>query len=425
MRRRGTLRVLALGWIAGVIAALFFASLASAQIKLTLWHGITADDRQGIEDLVNQFNQEFAGRIQVEHTPLPWNEFYEKIQLAVPTGTAADLGIMHRDSLPLRASQGLLRPIDDLWEKWGYSEDMFLPGVAAETVWQGKRYSIPFDVHPLLLYYNKSHLEEAGIPGPPTTADEFLDQARKLTRREADRTVRWGTRFGIWGPQFYTLLRQRGGDYFGGDGYTEVVIDSEAGVSAMQYIYSLMFEHQVAPLPEFWPDPYKLEVSLWVDGIWWLKGFQDNRDVLEVHVAPADTVYGDVERAVWAGSHQFVFFRQPNEDPERLEAAMTFVDWMSRHSASWARYGQLPVRIDAVNSDEFRSLEDHQKIIFQRFVFTPLVPWGTGDGLIEDFMWRAFDPRNPNFTDIRNALIYGKQRLENLIAEHLRSMQMQ
>lgn len=411
-------------FVAGIVmAALVMAFPAAAQIKLTLWHGITADDRQGIEDLVNRFNQEFAGRIEVEQTPIVWDEFYDKIQIAVPTGTAPDLGIMHRDLLPHRASQGLLRPIDDLWAKWGYSEDMFLPGVAAETVWEGKRYSVPLDVHPLLLYYNRSHLQEAGIAGPPTTAEEFLDQARKLTRRDGGEVTRWGTRFGMWGPQFYTLLRQRGGDYFGGDGYTQVTIDNEAGVSAMQYIYDLMFEQQIAPLPEFWPDPYKLEVSLFVDGIWFLKGFQDNRDLVDIHVAPADTIYGDADRAVWAGSHQFVFFRQLNEDPERIEAAMTFVDWMSRHSASWAGYGQLPVRIDAVNSDEFRDLEDHHKIMFQRFVFTPLVPWGTGDGLIEDFMWRAFDPRNPNFTVIRNALIYGKDRLENLVAERLRFME--
>ena len=149
------------------------------------------------------------------------------------------------------------------------------------------------------------------------------------------------------------------------------------------------------PPPEIWPDPYRLEVALFVDGIWWFNGIQDSGDIADFHVEPADTIYGDAEQAVWAGSHQFVFFRQHVEDAERINAAMTFVDWMSRHSATWATYGQLPVRLDAVNSDEFRTLEDHQKIMFQRFVFTPLVPWGTGSGRIEDFMWRAFDPRHP------------------------------
>lgn len=406
-------------WIVfGAVLTLLCASMsASAQIKLTLWHGITADDRQGIEDLVNRFNQEYAGQIQVEHTPILWDDYYAKTQVAVAAGTPPDIGIQHRDRLPERAQLGILRPIDDLWEKWGYRDDMFLPGVADETLWEGRRYAVPLDVHPLLLYYNRSQLLEAGLNGPPTTPEEFIDQARKLTRREGDRVTRWGTRFGMWGPQFYTLLRQRGGDYFGGDDYREVIVDNEAGIEAMQYIYDLMFTLQVAPPPEIWPDPYALEVSLFVDGIWWLSGIQANRDSADFHVAPADTIYGNVERAVWAGSHQFVVFKQPTEDPERINAVMTFIDWMSRHSATWASYGQLPVRIDAVESDEFRALEDHQKFMFQRFVFTPMVPWGTGMGRIEDFMWRAFDPRHPEFTDIRNALIYGKGQLQNLIEE--------
>lgn len=406
-------------WILlGVVWTLALASMsASAQIKLTLWHGITADDRMGIEELVNRFNEEYAGLIEVEHTPMVWDEFYDKTVTAWAGGAPPDIGIMHRDRLPERALLGILRPIDDLWERWGYSDDMFLPGVADETIWEGKRYSVPLDVHPLLLYYNRSQLLEAGIAGPPTTADEFIDQARKLTRREGGEVTRWGTRFGMWGPQFYTLLRQRGGDYFGGDGYRDVIVDNDAGVEAMQYIYNLMFELQVAPPPEIWPDPYKQEVSLFVEGIWLFNGIQNNRDIADFHVAPADTIYGDAEQAVWAGSHQFVFFKQPVEDPERINAAMTFVDWMSRHSATWARYGQLPVRIDAVESDEFRDLDDHHKIMFQRFVFTPMVPWGTGMGRIEDFMWRAFDPRHPEFTDIRNALIYGKGQLNNLIEE--------
>ena len=67
-------------WILlGVVWTLASASMsASAQIKLTLWHGITADDRMGIEELVNRFNEEYAGLIEVEHTPMVWDEFYDK-----------------------------------------------------------------------------------------------------------------------------------------------------------------------------------------------------------------------------------------------------------------------------------------------------------------------------------------------------------
>lgn len=281
------------------------------------------------------------------------------------------------------------------------------------------RYSVPLDVHALLLYYNQTHVEEAGLAGPPTHAAEYLDHARKLTRRTGDEVQRWGTRFGVWGPQFYTLLRQLGGDYFGGDGYREVIVNNEKGQEAVRYVHSLMFEQQVAPPYEIWPDPWRNEVSLFIDGIWFLKGAQDQREIADLHVAPADRLYGDAEQAVWAGSHQFVIFKQPQEDLDRVVAAMTFINFMSENSAIWASYGQIPVRFSAIESDAFARLDDHKKIITQRFVFTPFVPWGTGDGLIEEYLRRAVDRGYEHHTDVNNAIAFGQAELEKLVARYL------
>lgn len=416
-----------LTWIVALAVVFVFSLHAAAQpIKLEMWHGITGDDRFGIVELVERFNEEYQGRIEVEHTPLNWwPDFYDKTAVAAAAGAAPDIGIMHRDLLPSRALLGILRPIDDLWDRFGLNDDDFLPGIAAETRFEGVRYSVPLDVHSLLLFYNKTHLDEAGIGGPPTNSEEFLDQARKLTRRVGDETERWGTRFGVWGPQFYTLLRQVGGDFFGGDGYREVLIDNEAGQEALNYVYSLMFEQRIAPPYEIWPDPWRNEVSLFIDGIWFLKGAQDNRDIADIHVAPADRVYGDAEQAVWAGSHHFVIFRQPSYDMERLEAAMTFINWMSENSAYWARHGQIPVRLSAIATDVFDELEDHKKIITQRFVFTPHVPWGTGDGIIEEYMRRALDRNYVHHTDIGNAIAFGKAELQTLVERYLTELELE
>jgi multiple sugar transport system substrate-binding protein len=51
--------------------------------------------------------------------------------------------------------------------------------------YQGERYAIPLDVHPLVLYYNKDMFQQAGITMPtdrPMTRQEFEAAAAALTK---------------------------------------------------------------------------------------------------------------------------------------------------------------------------------------------------------------------------------------------------
>lgn len=354
------------------------------EIVLEMWDGITASDTEGIDALVAQFNEEYKGRIRVDRTATPWEELYDKVAVSVLAGTPPDIWIMHRENVPAHAMRNLLLPMDQYFEMAGLSDDDFLPGLADGGVYEGRRYGVPLDVHPLLLYYNENHLQEAGIPGPPANAEEHLDYARKLTRRFSEDQIRYGTRIEPWGWLSYTVLRQFGGAAYGGEGYRDVTIISDATMEALQYMYDLEHTYGVSG-PSWIVDG---NVSMHVSGIWWLSEIQRLRSqgVMNIQVAPGDRIFGSAQPAIFAGSHMFVFPRRPNPDPQKLMAAMEFIKWMGEHAAEWARYGQLPAWRAAAQSREFQSLEDHMKIAFQAFDFPPPVPWGQAHGFIEQMV---------------------------------------
>jgi len=63
---------------------------SSGVIELEFWNGFTGPDGEGMQKLVDQFNQEYAGKIRVKMQRLPWGEFYDKIVTAVASGKAPD-----------------------------------------------------------------------------------------------------------------------------------------------------------------------------------------------------------------------------------------------------------------------------------------------------------------------------------------------
>lgn len=61
-------------------------------------------------------------------------------------------------------------------------ENNFVKTVADDVVIRDQIYGLPLALDTLALYYNKTLLDQAGVPEPPRTWDEFLDAVAKTTR---------------------------------------------------------------------------------------------------------------------------------------------------------------------------------------------------------------------------------------------------
>lgn len=114
---------------------------------------------------------------------------------AIATGAAPDI-IMLSDSL-LHTMQNKLSPVPAI----NMTEREYKETFATITnifFQDGQLYGIPFAIDPMVLYWNRDFFASETIALPPTTWDEFLVSARKLTHRTQDGTVtRSGAAMGL------------------------------------------------------------------------------------------------------------------------------------------------------------------------------------------------------------------------------------
>ena len=138
-----------------LVCLLLAVGVQAAPEKLVYWTIFTGPDGQTMQSLVDRFNAEHKGKIEVEMSVMPAGNFYEKIISAVVGNQAPDVCIMHVDRLTEFTSRGILLPLDEYLNTLGLKGSDYAEPLWNGGLWQGKRYAIPLDTHPLVMYWNK------------------------------------------------------------------------------------------------------------------------------------------------------------------------------------------------------------------------------------------------------------------------------
>jgi ABC-type glycerol-3-phosphate transport system substrate-binding protein len=204
---------------------------------------------------------------------------------------------------------------------------------------------------------NVDHFAAAGLDPNvyPANYDELVTLLKQLTLDangnnaaspdfDPTNVVQWGTSMEWIYTDFYQYLSGNGGSIVSEDG-TTATINSEAGVTALQRMYDLIYVHHVAPQPagfDSWAAFAAGTLSVLPTGTWF-RNFAELQTDINSMAWPVLPV-GDT-RAAWFGVHAFMV---PNSTTgEQLEAVRTLVEWVSENQVSWAASGQVPARISA------------------------------------------------------------------------------
>lgn len=354
--RKSTVRIILLT----MLVMLFSVTSSAAPIVLEYWTIFTGPDGETMQTLVDQFNAEYEGKIEVRMGIMPAGNFYERIISAVVSGRAPDVAIMHLDRIPEFASQGVLLELDKYAEELGLVGEDYIEAVWNGGVIDGKRYTIPLDTHPLVMYWNKDLFAEAGLDPekPPMDRESFIEVTKLLTKDlDGDgRNDQWGTQLSVGWPNFfywYSMFYQNGGELFTED-QQQALFNTPAGVDALQYFTDLIYEYEVSPTNvqvDADIEAFKRgELAIHFNGLWMLTAFQNHPGLnFGAGMIPQ---WGTEKPAVWAGSHQFVIPRQRRVDDTKVEAALQFVRWINDHSIDWAFGGQLPAKLSVLNSEQ-------------------------------------------------------------------------
>ncbi|MCL5734685.1 MAG: extracellular solute-binding protein [Actinobacteria bacterium] len=212
-----------------------------------LW--IPGHKYKALETFVAEFEKDFRCKVEFEYLEPP--EARQKFLATAAAGAPSDL--VEEDFMTQEVAQmGYVEPLTKYVEKdgkaIGYPDD-WQPSAVERQDLDGKHYGVQMFYTNLCLYYNKDMFAEAGISGPPTTWDAFLNAALKTTKRTGNNTDVWGyvehyqQRFGwMW---FY----QAGAQWY--DPKTnKVLTDSPAAIEALQFQSDLIHKHKVAPEPK-------------------------------------------------------------------------------------------------------------------------------------------------------------------------------
>src|SRR5215216_663271 len=205
-------------------------------------------DRTGsVQELIDEFNSQNEGQIQVTYREMPADsgQHFDQLRTELQAGSG-DIDVIGGDVIwPAQfAANGWIADLSDRFPEREHNE--FLPATIEANTYQGRIYGVPWYTDAGMLYYRSDLLEESGFSEPPRTWDELKDQARTV---QQDSGTRYG--FVFQGANYeggvvngLEYIWTSGGEVLRGD--DEVVIDISETRQGLE-IERSMIDDGVAP----------------------------------------------------------------------------------------------------------------------------------------------------------------------------------
>jgi multiple sugar transport system substrate-binding protein len=220
--------------------------LAQEKAPVTFWTTYTDFGFESLTLLVESYNaQSDAYAVEIVQRPPASVTDSSSLMTAVRGGEGPDVYLLDRFIVAERAAQGLLQDLTPMMEAAGDNPDLtdrYVPFAAAEAVYNGAPYALPFDTDVRMLFYNKRMLEEAGIDtsswaveNGPITFDAAAEAFNQLNVEEGGTYSRLGFVPYYGEGWHYTYGFAFGGEFFDYEN-CQVTPDNERVVAAAQWV---------------------------------------------------------------------------------------------------------------------------------------------------------------------------------------------
>jgi multiple sugar transport system substrate-binding protein len=347
------------------------SAVAQAKTQVVWWDFLGGGDGIRMKRLIEDFNSQHVDKIEIQATTLDWGTpFYSKVQTSAAVGQGPDIMTYHASRIPLGVSQNVLSEITDADMKTiGMSADSFAKATWDAVHVDGKQYAVPFDTHPIVLYYNKDKLAAAGLIGDnalPTGlngADNFLEALKKLKAGGSKWGISTVTADGSFAYRtIYSLLCQQDG-VTGADG-NWFPGDSRAKLAKAVGTIASWVKAGVNPPNTDYPTTVALFTSgdapLMINGVWEVPTMVD--------LAKQHKLFnwGAIELPVlfnhactYEDSHTLAI---PNnqgkaQSPEKHAAVLEVMKWLEANALFWATAGHIPANKAVTESAEYKAMQ--------------------------------------------------------------------
>ncbi len=291
-------------------------------------------------------------KVQLESVPQGYGD---KLLTQFAAGTAPDIFQVGDGDVARFVAKGVVEDLEPyIHGDNALDMSVFFPKVAAIGQVGGKTYLLTKDYSPLVLYYNKTLFDEAGVKYPDEnwTWDNFLAAAKALTKTDASgKVIRWGVQLpDSWGDPYWVrglspIIYQNGGELISPDGKkASGYINSPQTIEAVQWYVDLFLKHKVAPTKAdvealAGQDLFQTgKVAMLWTGRWPLKDFQKNPK-LNFGTAQLPKGKQRANSICWAGFA--MYSKSPNKD-----TAWAFLKWIAAEQGAqeFAKYAFTAVQ---------------------------------------------------------------------------------
>lgn len=369
--------------IASILVLLLSVVVSAEPVVLQFWEGASAQEEAAILKQIVAFEESHPD-IKIERTKVSFGSNFEKITTAVASGTAPDVSPIWGGFLPQFADSNALVDLTAYGAE--EIEQEIYPAAWDYVKWKGGIYGIPYAIDPRFIVYNKSAFAEVGLDSPPSTFDELLDYARKLTVKRGAVTDRYG--FGFGGGEglmndFMNLLYANGGTMFNED-MTEVTFASSEGIEVATLMQEMVNGGFATGGSSAAQDTRTVflggKVAMFFDGPWIFFEEMKYAEGVEYGIAavPAAKAGGTPPNVATVGA--YVVFKQSKHPNEAAE----FVKWLGSADAQQYRVEQYKTGVsrDVMDApyaqaafNKLPQLRDAQKLADYSVIYPVHAQW--------------------------------------------------
>ncbi|UVC06617.1 extracellular solute-binding protein [Rhizobium sp. TH2] len=390
------------------LAAGLFASAAHAEETVVWWDFLSGGDGVRMKQLLSDFNAQHQGKIKIDATTLEWGTpFYAKVQTSAAVGEAPDMMTYHASRLPLAVKQGVVQEITaDDWKTMGITKDDYATATWDAVTVDGKQYAVPFDTHPIVLYYNKDILKKAGLltddgkPKGMESRQAFTDTLKALKAAgvkfplgsvTADGNFMFRTVYSLMGQQDGELMTD--GKFLVGDNAKKL----ENSLAVLQEWTKEGLQSTYTDYPATVALFTSGEAAMMINGVWEVPTMTDLKKdgkLFEWGAVELPVIFN--HPSTYADSHTFAIPANKGKDmtPEKRAAVLEVISWMDKNSLFWATAGHIPAYGPVTATAEYKAMQPNAtySVLTSNMIFDPKSPLAGIAGPMFDVMSNFFVP---------------------------------
>ena len=214
----------------------------SGVTKVSFWHAMDGKNAEVLTKLVDEFNKENSGKIQVEATYAgKYDDAIAKYKASIQSKSTPDVVQVYDIGTRFMIDAGQAVPMQDFIDRDKMDVSDLQPNIAGYYSIDKKLYSMPFNTSMPVLYYNKKLFKAAGLDPqkPPTTLEEVRADAEKLSAKNGG-PAKYGFGAAIYGWLLEQFIATDNAEYCdqgnGRDGKaTKVQFDSPDAVAVVDW----------------------------------------------------------------------------------------------------------------------------------------------------------------------------------------------